>query len=80
MDEDADGVIGEEELIDLVSRVSPSKTDDELHEMLQEVDPANTRSFTYSDMVTCMSADIVDMMMTVAQVMSSAEWASVDVK
>ena len=80
VDEDADGVIGEVQFMELISRVSPAKTDEEIRTLMEEADPANSGTFTYSDTVTCMSVDIVEMMITVAQVMSSAEWAAVDVK
>ena len=75
VDTDRDGVVDEDQFTTLVSRVSPSRDEDEIQELLEAVDPGGTKRITFSDSVTCLSPDIVDMMITVARAVSSAtEW------
>lgn len=67
IDIDSDGVLNEEEFRDLVHRVSPTRNDDEIAEQLESLDPNREKRITFSDAVSVMSPDIVDMMISVAR-------------
>lgn len=68
-----DGVLEEQEFKSLVRRVSPARDEEEINELLVQVDPGQTMRVTFSDSVTVLSPDIVDMMIVVARTVTQTD-------
>lgn len=60
-DKDKNGVINEEEFRQLIIATDPNKTDMEIQDLLNLVDPYNNQSISFSECVNFLSSDLVHM-------------------
>jgi hypothetical protein len=60
-DKDKNGVINEEEFRQLIIATDPNKTDQEIQDLLNLVDPHNNQQISFSECVNFLSSDLVHM-------------------
>jgi Ca2+-binding EF-hand superfamily protein len=60
-DKDKNGVINEEEFRQLIIATDPNKTDKEIQDLLNLVDPHNNQQISFSECVNFLSSDLVHM-------------------
>jgi len=60
-DKDKNGVINEEEFRQLIIATDPNKTDQEIQDLLNLVDPYNNQQISFSECVNFLSSDLVHM-------------------
>merc|ERR1719305_2125011 len=60
-DKDKNAVINEEEFRQLIIATDPNKTDGEIQDLLNLVDPHNNQSISFSECVNFLSSDLVHM-------------------
>ena len=60
-DKDKNGVINEEEFRQLIIATDPNKTDQEIQDLLNMVDPHNNQQISFSECVNFLSSDLVHM-------------------
>jgi len=60
-DKDKNGVINEEEFRQLIIATDPNKTDGEIQDLLNLVDPYNNQQISFSECVNFLSSDLVHM-------------------
>merc|ERR1711935_1064806 len=58
-DKDKNGVINEEEFRQLIIATDPNKTDKEIQDLLNLVDPHNNQQISFSECVNFLSSDLV---------------------
>lgn len=60
-DTDRNGVVNEVEFRSILKAVDPSKGDEEVHSLLELIDPNNNQLITFSECVTFLSSELVKM-------------------
>merc|ERR1711918_35864 len=60
-DKDKNGVVNEEEFRQLIIATDPNKTDQEIQDLLNLVDPHNNQQISFSECVNFLSSDLVHM-------------------